>query len=142
MSMFPWKPLRLSLDLESEIDRAFAELIDQPWGRSAAGQFWQPDIDVFETDDAYLIQADLPGVSVNDVEVQIEPGAVTISGTRRSANLFQSGHGIRLERRHGRFFRRFPLKHPVDADKVEVGHEEGIILIRLPKKQPPPAEKS
>ena len=131
--MFPWKPLWRPLDIESEIDRAFSELIHKPWGRQAGEAAWQPDIDIYETDKAYLIQADLPGVSPNDLEVLLEEEWVTISGTRGSATLVRSAHGVRLERQHGHFSRRFHLRHAVDKTAVEIQHKEGVVYIRLPK---------
>lgn len=136
MSLFPWKPLRLPVDLENQIEQIFSELIHEPWGRTERLASWEPEIDVYETEDAYLIEADLPGVSPQDVDVSAEEHWVTISGTRRSTSLIQSAQGVLLERRHGSFSRRIFLGHPVDAEHVTLRHQEGVFHIHLPKKKP------
>ena len=135
MDPIPWRPLRLSIDLERRIEQVFAELIDEPWGRLSAEKAWQPEIDLYETDDAYLIEADLPGVRPEDVTIEVQGQSVTISGQRRFESVTQSAHGVRLERKHGRFLRRFTLEQAIDSDRVTVERKEGTYCIHLPKKQ-------
>ncbi len=137
MAPLPWKPLRFPLDLEQlerQIDEMFSSLIDEPWGRKRGGGAWEPAIDLYESDDAYFLEADLPGVLPSDVEIKVEGNDLLISGKRATAQLTQSAHGLRVERRHGSFSRRFRLEHPVDAARIECGCQEGIYHCRLPKK--------
>lgn len=134
MNLFPWKPIRLTFDLDQQIERAFSELIDEKWGK-AGGEGWHPAIDIFDVGNAYLIEAELPGIQPEDVEVLVEDSWVTICGTRRSTQRVQSGQQIWTERRHGSFCRKFLLQEPVDTGQISVTQQEGVYHIRLPKRR-------
>jgi HSP20 family protein len=134
MSQFPWKPLRLIRNVEQEIDRAFDELIVRPWGPGAAAD-WQPDIDLYETPELYLIEADVPGAAPESIHVSVDEHAVTISGSRASGTVERSARGVKVERRKGSFSRRFHLEHAVDTDLVEREHREGTLLLKIPKRK-------
>ena len=135
MSLTPWRPHRLMRDLEKQIDELFDEMIHEPWGSLSREVAWQPDIDLYETEDAYILEADLPGVLPKDVEVTVDDHWVTIRGTRRTAGLRESAQGMVLERRHGRFSRRLYLEKAVDPEHAESKYEEGIYKVLLPKKK-------
>jgi HSP20 family protein len=135
MSELPWKLIRLR-NLEQQIDQAFDELIHRPWGLDSSASPWQPEIDLYETPEAYLVEADVPGVPAEGIHVEIDRHSLTISGSRRSARIEQSAQGICLERRKGSFYRRFTLQQAVDPEQVETMSHEGILTIRIPKQQP------
>lgn len=132
MSQFPWKPIRIG-DLDRELDQAFDEFIHIPWGLNPSPPAWQPEIDLYETEDRYVVEADLPGVRAEEVSIHVEEHALIISGTRHSTRMEQSAQGLRLERRMGSFFRRFPLEHAVDPERVEHTFQEGTLTLRIPK---------
>lgn len=132
----PRTPLRLCIDLDREIEAAFASLIHQPWGRPDVPRGWQPAVDLYETDEAYFLEADLPGVSRDDIELRVEDSRVLLRGHRRSVRVSQSERGVRIERAQGEFERAITLAHPVDPERVEVSCEQGILRIRLPKRTP------
>lgn len=134
MSQHPLRPLRLLVDLDQEIERAFSTLIHAPWGRPEVSGSWQPAIDLFETDDAYLIEADLPGVSRDDIKLRVEERRVVLQGHRRSVRVSQSERGLRIERAQGEFERAMTLDHAVDSNRVEVTCDQGILHVRLPKR--------
>lgn len=135
MASLPWKPFRLLTDLNREIESAFADIIYQPWGQQERFATWQPAIDVYETDEAYHVEADLPGVLPEDLEVQVQGQWVNICGTRRSVKRTQLGRTVRIERGHGRFCRRFRLDEPIVEGKIETSYEQGIYHILLPKRR-------
>lgn len=135
MPQFPFKPFRLR-NLEQQIDQAFDELIHGKWGLSPPGGGWQPDIDLYETPDAYLVEADVPGVLPQDIHVNVGEHRLTISGSRHSSSIERSAQGVRLERRKGSFSRSFILEHPVDPQRVERTNEEGTLILRIPKRKP------
>lgn len=127
-------PLRLCFDLDQEIEAAFANLIHQPWGRPDAPRGWQPAVDLYETNEAYFLEADLPGVSREDLELQVEDSRILLRGHRRSVRVSQSKRGVRIERAQGDFERAITLDQPVDPERVEVNCEQGILRVRLPKR--------
>lgn len=91
MELFPWKPIRLSLlDADRQIDDAFNQFIVSMCGGESSQAIWSPQIDVYEADDAYVIEADLPGVSQDQLHVQVADTVVTISGTRATTQHGQS----------------------------------------------------
>lgn len=131
----PFSPIRLSMDLDREIEAAFSQLIHQPWGRGSTLRNWQPAVDVFETDDAYLIEADLPGVTRQDIEVEVSERRLELRGQRRSVQVSHSGREVRLERSHGEFQRTITFDHPVDPSRIETHCDAGILSVRLPKRR-------
>ncbi len=133
MDSFPLKPIRWLTDPKRQIEQAFADLIYKPWGR--LGSAWQPPVDLYETEDAYVIETDLPGVRPENVTVRVEGTRVTIVGRRGSLSVHETAHSVSVERHHGRFERQLELPEPVDADRLEITHEEGTYRIRLPKQR-------
>lgn len=136
MSPSPMQPLRLSLDLDRRIEEAFEELIHTPWGREFAASLWQPAIDVYETDDLYFIEADLPGVTPGQVDIRAEGARLTLSGTRDAvtSGLSRTGRTLLLERRQGQFCRTIEFEHPVDTGHIEMHFDQGTLRIRVPKR--------
>lgn len=135
MPRTPLRPLRLFFDLDREIEAAFVNLIHQPWGRPESSNVWQPAVDLYETDEAYFLEADLPGVSRDDIELNVEGSRVVLRGHRRSVRVSQSERGVRIERARGEFERAITLVQPVDPDRVEVTCEQGILRVKLPKRK-------
>jgi HSP20 family protein len=96
---------------------------------------WCPVVDVRETQDQLMLQAELPGVTADDVDVSVENGVLTISGEKKQeVREGEEGSNYHLvERRYGRFERRFTLPRTVDAEKVAANYESGILTVTLPK---------
>lgn len=137
MGDLPIRPLRLSLDLGRRIDEAFEELIHAPWGREQlASSVWQPAVDIYEVDDAYLIEADLPGVPPERVEVHAEDSRLTFRGMRETVTSGWSATGrtLLVERRQGQFCRTIEFERPVDTNRVEMQFDRGTLRIRVPKR--------
>lgn len=133
-----WNPIRLPLGqlplgrLDEQIDRAFDALLTAPWLTETAE--WMPQVDVYETPDAFLIEADLPGVTPDNLQVRIEDETVTICGSRSDTRRDETPHGIiRIERRRGAFCRELTLSQPIDSQRIQVSHDQGVFRIRLPK---------
>ncbi|QDU38718.1 Spore protein SP21 [Maioricimonas rarisocia] len=136
MELFPWKSIRLSLlDADRQIDDAFNHFIGGMCGGQESQPLWSPELDVFESDDAYVIEADLPGVPPEQLQVEVEDDIVTICGSRASRREQKSVRGVWIERRQGSFCRRLQLDHPVDADQITITQQQGTYSIRLPKRQ-------
>ena len=134
MSQFPWKPIRLR-NLEQQIDQAFDELIHGQWGLGAPISIWQPDIDIYETQDSYFVEADVPGVLPDEIHVEVDEHSLTISGWRRSGCVEKSAQGVCVERRKGSFSRHFSLAHAVDPHHVKRENQAGTLTLRIPKQK-------
>jgi HSP20 family protein len=131
------RPLRLAFDLDRRIEEVFTELIHEPWGRAFGAGVWQPAVYVYETDDAYLIEADIPGVAPENVEVHVEGRRLIIRGTRDTVTWShsQAGRNVQIERQHGHFCRSLELDHPVEIKRLQTQFEQGTLRARLPKKR-------
>lgn len=117
-------------ELQSLIDSVF----DAPTvARAAASRRWVPAMDLLETDDHYVLRADLPGASEEDVKVEIEDRVLTVSGERKAErDETREGYHL-LERSYGSFARKLMLPKGVDAEKVAATFDRGVLEVRIPK---------
>jgi HSP20 family protein len=139
-----WRPFE---SLRREIDRLFEDFdggfwrsplrrswLDQDPFRGARGAFEAlPAVDVTESDKAYEIVAELPGMDQNNVEVKLANGMVTIRGEKQDEKEEKKKDYYMRERSFGSFQRTFPVPDGVDSDKIEASFRKGVLTITLPK---------
>jgi HSP20 family protein len=113
-----------------EFDRLFSSLFDNG-GRQA--QRWVPAMDLVEADDHFMLKVDLPGLAEDDVTIEVQDNALTISGSREAEHERKEKGWYRLERSYGSFSRSLTLPDGVDADKVEANFDRGVLEVRVPK---------
>lgn len=116
--------------LRREMDRLFDSFGPT---RDEAPTVWAPRADIAETDDAYLLTLDLPGIASENLDVTFEDGTLKVSGQRASSHEIENGRMHRVERTFGRFFRSFLLGPDVDADAIEADLTDGVLSLRVPK---------
>jgi HSP20 family protein len=92
-----------------------------------------PAVNLYETGDAYVVTAEIPGVSASGIELSLEGKTLTLRGERRIDRGESGTNAHRLERQAGQFRRAFELPSAVDPDKVEAIHRNGVLMLRLPK---------
>jgi HSP20 family protein len=127
----PWRTLE---DWRQEFDRAFHPLLHREDDTSrVVGGEWAPAVDIKEEDTRYVIRADIPGVTPEDVEVTMENGVLTIRGERKFEETEERENFKRIERSHGIFYRRFSLPDNTDAEAVQANGHDGVIEITIPK---------
>jgi HSP20 family protein len=96
---------------------------------------WSPAVDIAETDNDLVLTADIPGVRMEDIHIEIEDGTLTLSGSREFQAEDGKGGYHRIERSYGKFQRAFSLPDSVDAEKVSAAYKEGVLRVVLPKKE-------
>jgi len=100
-----------------------------------ANRSWSPSVDIFETEDALTLKADLPEVKIEDIDVRVENQTLTLRGQRK----FEKDEKIkgyhRIERSYGEFVRAFAVPSTVDTEKVQADYKNGALTITLPKKE-------
>lgn len=119
-------------NVRNEFDRLF----DRWAGRDANGlAAWMPPVDVRETEDSLIVEAELPGLTTDDVDVRVENGVLTISGEKKHTveEAKDEPNYHFFERRYGRFERSFTLPRSVDAEHVQAQFDNGILTVALPK---------
>ena len=112
-----------------EVDRLFDRLFDTP----SAAQRWAPAMDLVEAEDHYLLKADLPGVSQEDVTIEVENGVLTLSGERKAEHERSERGFYRIERAFGRFQRQLTLPEGIDPGAVTADFDKGVLSVRIPK---------
>jgi HSP20 family protein len=130
-----WGPLS---ELEQLQDRT-VQLLENVWsggglsGALADPRIWTPLVDIEETDDAWIVEAEVPGVRRKDVNVEVRDSEVVISGEIKERE--RKGIIRRRTRRTGAFEYRVTLPGPTDADKVEAKVGDGVLTVRIPKSE-------
>lgn len=123
-----WDPFR---ELEEMHDR-MGRLLESTFGTGGPPMLgWSPAVDIEETDDAWVLEAELPGVKRDDVNIELNNGELAITGEVKE----QERKGIlrRQTRRTGRFEYRVALPGDVEADKIEAALDQGVLRVRVPK---------
>lgn len=105
-----------------------------------AGQ-WSPHVDIHENAERFLILADLPGVDVQAIEIQMERNVLSLRGERAAPALGEGDRATRSERRQGAFERRFVLPETADAEGIVAEGRNGVLEITIPKKAQPGARR-
>jgi HSP20 family protein len=94
---------------------------------------WAPPVDIFERQDHLVIRAEVPGVQMEDMDVRIENGVLTLHGERKQDTDLKEENAHRLERVYGAFTRSFSLPTTVDALKVSATYKDGVLEVTVPK---------
>jgi len=106
-------------------------------GRGLTTQPFKVAVDIREDEDAFLVEAEVPGLAAEDVKVDVEKNVLTIRGERKVEKEEDEGKYNRIERRFGSFSRSFTLPETVDADSISADLRDGVLALRLPKKEAP-----
>jgi HSP20 family protein len=122
VSFTRWDPLRDLYALQERIER-----MADP---GATG--WTPPVDLYETADRYVLTAELAGLTRDDIDINVQDGAVTLQGRRRSSSVPCERYH-RVERGHGEFARRFSVPVAIDLPNVTADLRDGVLTLTLPK---------
>jgi HSP20 family protein len=112
-----------------EIDRVF----DAFFGQSDQVRRWVPPMDLVEAEDHFLLKADLPGLSEEDVNIEVQDGTLAISGERKAEHEQREKGWYRIERSFGSFNRSLTLPDGIDPDRIEASFSHGVLEVRIPK---------
>ena len=126
----------------TEFERTVNGLFDQPFGlrpmwddRNAESLRWQPLVNVYEDKDQVAIEAQLPGIDLNDIELSVKEQTLELRGERKSeTDKAEDGYHIR-EARYGSFARSFLLPPTVNPDEAKAKYEKGVLTITIPKQE-------
>lgn len=135
MAIVRYEPLHLLNQLQREVNRLFdtSRSGDDENGQLLAD--WMPAVDIKEEPTQFVIHADLPGVNLEDIEVTLENGVLTLRGQRANVQQEDKGQYRRVERVRGIFLRRFSLPDVADAEKVTAKCKDGVLEVTVPKRE-------
>ncbi len=136
MALVRWEPVRELNTLQNEMNRLFSTFFDTPTtgsGGNGGLRRWIPAMDLVETDEHFILRADLPGVSEEDVKIEFEDNVLTVSGDRRTEHEEKREGFYRVERAMGSFSRSLTLPEGIDVDAVKATFDKGVLEIQIPK---------
>jgi HSP20 family protein len=96
---------------------------------------WAPPVDIYETEDAIVLKAELPGVDPKDVEVRVEDNTLYLKGERKFEKEVKEQNYHRVERSYGSFARSFSLPNSISTDKVKAEFKDGLLTLTMPKRE-------
>ena len=125
---------RLAWDMFNDFDSLVNHLVRPVRGAADDGQSLVPTVDISETEGAYIVKAELPGVNKEDLGVSIKDGLLSINAESKfEHNEEKDGRLIRQERRYGKYVRSMRLGGDVDESKIGAQYKDGILTLTLPK---------
>ena len=135
MTIVRWEPLREFSTLQNEMNRLFNTVFDTPAGPGNGGAMrrWLPAMDLVETDEHFVLRADLPGMGEDDVKIELEDNTLSISGERKAEHESKNEGYYRVERAFGSFSRSLTLPQGVDPASVAASFDRGVLEVRIPK---------
>ena len=119
----PWS------QFHQELNRLFGE------NSNIVTSDWVPVVDIKEEKDRFVLDADLPGVDRDNIDITMEDGVLSIRGERHLEDVTDGGEYKRVERAHGRFYRRFALPDEADPDKISARCSNGVLEVVIPKRE-------
>jgi HSP20 family protein len=120
--------------LSSHLNDLFADNVFESIDRQLTSGSW-PKVDISESDNGYIIKADLPGMDKKDVTISVENGVLTITGEKADEYKREKGKYYHLERSYGKFCRTFSLPDGVDAEKITASMKNGVLELEILKSE-------
>ncbi len=134
MAVVKWDPFRDLISIQDRMNRLFEQTLSRSRGDEAvSATTWTPAVDIYETADTIVMKAELPGVTREDIQIQINDNTLTLKGERRFARDVQEESYLRIERAYGSFHRSFSLPASIQQEKIRALFKDGVLELTLPK---------
>ena len=138
MALVRWDPFREVAQLQDRL----RQVVGDAYGRNSADDGfmttgeWVPPVDIYADGDHELVlKAELPEMTLEDIDVSVDNGALTIKGEKKLSKEFKQDQFHRIERRYGTFSRSFSLPQTIDPNKVAAEYKQGVLTVRLPLRE-------
>ena len=137
MALARWTPYRDMMSVRDEMNRVLNEVFGRGANDESAWSSgtWSPPVDIYETDDALVMKAELPGFSKDEISIELKENTLLVRGERKREDEVKEGSYHRMERVYGAFQRSFLLPTTVDQEKVKASYKDGILELRFAKVQ-------
>src|ERR1700752_2749749 len=127
-----WEPFRGSYD--TQLNRLFSDF----FGRSTQEQnltSWAPSVDIYEAAHELVVQADLPDIKPEELDIRVENNILTIRGERKFEKKVDEKNYLRVERSYGSFARSFSLANTVTSEAIKAEYKNGVLTLTIPKRE-------
>ena len=136
MAIVRFEPFRDLLTSQREYVRLLKEAFSPMSGETEVStRSWAPPVDIYETEDAIVLKAELPGIDPKDVEVRVEDNTLYLKGERNYEKEINEQNYHRIERSYGSFARSFSLPNSISAEKVKAEYKDGLLTLTMPKRE-------
>jgi len=133
MTLVRWNPIRhRMMPTVHEWDRLMGNFFNDGFEDTELTD-WSPSVDIVEDNNAFVVTADLPGLTKKDISINIKENMLTIGGERKVEKKDDNKNYCRTERRYGSFKRSFQLTDQVIADKITASFKDGVLTVSVPK---------
>lgn len=136
MALMRWEPFRDLMTMQDKMNRLFNEFFARPGSYEEEGIVrgtWSPAVDIYETDNDIVLKAELPGMSQEDIQLEIRENVLTLKGERKQERQVEESNYHRVERSYGTFQRMFTLPNAIQQDRVKARYKDGILEVTMPK---------
>lgn len=136
MSVAGWDPFKELAGVHKKMNELFERALarsdfDRPGGIGS----WVPEADVYETPEALVVELELPGLDHRAIELRVDDDELVVEGERKMQRGADEERFHRVERRYGRFARRFRLPSSVDRDRIEARFRNGVLTVSLGRRE-------
>jgi HSP20 family protein len=132
--LLPWRPLREPEETERWFEEVFGRPLIRSWRRlTLEEKGWVPPIELIEKEDKFVVKAELPGMTKEEIDVSVMGDTLIIKGERKAETEAKEENYYCCERSYGSFFRSITMPSAVDAKKIKATYEDGVLEIALPK---------
>lgn len=135
MPVVRWEPFRDLVALQDRISR----ILDDRFGRTHAEESLTgaitPPVDIYENADALVLEADVPGLNLEELDIRVEDNTLTIRGERKPAREVAEESYHRAERPYGVFTRSFSLPSTIDAERIDASYRDGVLRLTMAKRE-------
>lgn len=138
MAIVRWlDPFRDLSSIQERMNQIFEDALSRSRGREEGlrSGMWTPAVDIYETNESVVVKAELPGVEKDQISVEVKDGILSLRGERKFEKEVKEESYHRIERSYGNFQRSFSLPVSVDQDKVTARFKDGVLEVKLPKKE-------
>ncbi len=136
MSIIRWDPFRDLLTLRDKMNRLFEETFSlRGEEKDLISGTWTPAVDIYETENAVVLTAELPGMEEKDIQLKIEDNNLVLKGERKFEKETKEENYYRVERAYGSFYRSFTIPTAVDQEKITAEYNNGVLKVTMPKKE-------
>ena len=135
MAIVRWDPFEDLISLQDRMNRLFEQTLARSGGERQGEEAaaWSPAVDIYETAEDIVLQAELPGLTKDNIDIQVRENMLTLKGERHLDKEIKRENTFRMERAYGAFQRVFNLPNAVQADKIRAVFKDGVLKVNIPK---------
>ncbi len=136
MRLNVWKPFGGFRPFYRDLDKFIGDFDHEAQtSEELSTENWAPKVDVYQTDDSYVLNAELPGLSKEEISIDVNDNTLTLKGEKKFEEKVEKENYIRVERSYGTFTRSFVLSDNANTEGIKANYKDGVLEVTIPKKE-------